>query len=176
MISNPIKAFRGADLGSSELRTWSTAHSRWYAGIVPSLKPIHGSGNENSPSLLSNSDLCQRLGALGMLARIGSLFTTKFRTFNSEEILSLANVFSELIECFEKLQVGYALIGRDIDAILFHGQRRNSSRVYITSFVQKPRYEQHARKALTLTGALKSNRASLALKSSGASCLGGSTE
>jgi hypothetical protein len=66
-----------------------------------------------------------------MLAGVGSLFTTKFRASNVEEILSLANVFSELIKCFEKLQVSYALVGGDIDAILFHGQRRNSSRVSI---------------------------------------------
>jgi hypothetical protein len=127
MIGDLIKALLRADLVSSEFLTRCAAHSRWHARIVPPLESSYGSSNIDGPSLLSNSDFCECLRALSVLTRIRSFFFAEFGALDAEEVVGLTNVFSELIESFEKLQVSCALIGGDIDAVLLNNQRLNST-------------------------------------------------
>jgi hypothetical protein len=60
-----------------------------------------------------------------MLVCVWILGCIKFGSFDAEEILGLANIFSQLIESFEKLQVSCALVGGDVDAVLYVGQYCN---------------------------------------------------
>jgi hypothetical protein len=98
----------GAEILGLELLIWRALQRSRNALVPPFVEAVYRSRNVDCPSLLPDLDLSQ---CLVILRASSCSCATEVWTWNAEEVLGIANIFAELIEGFQELQMRNTLIG-----------------------------------------------------------------